>query len=107
MPSNYRYVHPVLKEEIKSRIYEGDKQVNVAHSSEVSKNMVSQLKKRMLGQDTGKRTGRPRILNSLDVAYLKSLIEHTPDIYLCELQDKLLKNRNINVTPSTIRNTLL
>ncbi|RXW12687.1 hypothetical protein EST38_g13170 [Candolleomyces aberdarensis] len=50
--------------------------------------------------------GRPRVLNSLHVAYLESLIERTPDLYLSELQEQLEDAYGISVSEYTITTSL-
>ncbi|KAF8957714.1 hypothetical protein BDZ97DRAFT_1669451 [Flammula alnicola] len=50
--------------------------------------------------------GRPRLLNALDVAYLESCIERTPDIYISELQEELLEARGVEASDATIIRTL-
>ncbi|GBE86874.1 hypothetical protein SCP_1001160 [Sparassis crispa] len=52
------------------------------------------------------RSGRPRILNGLDAAYLESCIERTPDLYFEELQVELYSARGILASCMTIARTL-
>ncbi|KIK73261.1 hypothetical protein PAXRUDRAFT_607103, partial [Paxillus rubicundulus Ve08.2h10] len=46
--------------------------------------------------------GRPRKLNSLDLAFLEGCIEHTPDIYILELWQELEEACGITVHETTI-----
>ncbi|KAF8811482.1 hypothetical protein BYT27DRAFT_7023783, partial [Phlegmacium glaucopus] len=55
---------------------------------------------------TSLENGRPRILSSLEVSYLESLVEQTPDIYGRELQYALFVAYNVDVDVSTIIRTL-
>jgi len=50
--------------------------------------------------------GRPRKLNSLDLAYLESCIERTPDLYLRELQQMLFEARGVLVSEVCIERSL-
>ncbi|KAI0737060.1 hypothetical protein BC629DRAFT_1257965, partial [Irpex lacteus] len=50
--------------------------------------------------------GRPRVLSMVDVLFLEGLVEHTPDLYLSELRDRLLEMRGIAVSEQTIANAL-
>ncbi|KAI0266032.1 hypothetical protein BGY98DRAFT_926746 [Russula aff. rugulosa BPL654] len=56
------------------------------------------------GQVTRKplQDGRPRILTSLEVLYLESLVQQRPDIYLSELRDHLQQVYNVEVNEITI-----
>jgi transposase len=49
----------------------------------------------------------PRVMNRADVAYMIALVAAQPTIYLAEIQEQLLKIRNLDVSISTIRRTLL
>jgi len=50
--------------------------------------------------------GCRRLLNGIDCAYLESLLERTPDLYLRELQEDLVVNRGVCVSLDTISRTL-
>jgi len=52
------------------------------------------------------QAGRPRVLSPLDIAYLESLIERTPDIYGSELKSALSQSRGVEVDESTITRSL-
>ncbi|KAH6890799.1 hypothetical protein BKA70DRAFT_1051571, partial [Coprinopsis sp. MPI-PUGE-AT-0042] len=52
------------------------------------------------------RPGLPRTLNSLHVAYLESLIERTPDIYVSEIQDEFEAAFGFDVSEWMITTTL-
>ncbi|KAG9095181.1 hypothetical protein FRC06_010054 [Ceratobasidium sp. 370] len=46
--------------------------------------------------------GRPRILSALDVAYVRALLEQTPDLYLDEIRTQLFEARGMNVSENTL-----
>ncbi|KJA15353.1 hypothetical protein HYPSUDRAFT_149225, partial [Hypholoma sublateritium FD-334 SS-4] len=48
------------------------------------------------------QTGRPRVMSSLEVSCLKSLIERTLDIYISKLQHSLFIAYNLEVDAKTI-----
>ncbi|KIO04233.1 hypothetical protein M404DRAFT_557158 [Pisolithus tinctorius Marx 270] len=50
--------------------------------------------------------GHPRLLTAHDARYLVACVEHTPDVYTCELQHLLQESRGIKVSKSTIERTL-
>ncbi|KAF8325604.1 hypothetical protein F5887DRAFT_829027, partial [Amanita rubescens] len=50
--------------------------------------------------------GRPRLLDSLDTAFIEGCIERQPDIYLKELQDLLREVCHVDASPATISRTL-
>ena len=50
--------------------------------------------------------GRPRFLNSTDLAFLSAIIDHRPSVYLDELQDELRLKRNVHPTLSTLSRAL-
>ncbi|KAJ2932941.1 hypothetical protein H1R20_g4170, partial [Candolleomyces eurysporus] len=82
----------------------------VAKVTGISKVTVNRVLK--LSRETGSvvrvplQNGRPRTLNSLHVAYLESLIERTPDLYLGELQEQLEDSFDIRVSEWIISETL-
>ncbi|KZP28209.1 hypothetical protein FIBSPDRAFT_690215, partial [Athelia psychrophila] len=50
--------------------------------------------------------GRPHKLDALDLAYLESCIERTPDSYLYELRAQLMDARGTEIDESTISRSL-
>ncbi|PPR02227.1 hypothetical protein CVT24_011455 [Panaeolus cyanescens] len=82
----------------------------VAEMLQVSDRTVRRVK--ALAQRTGRvnapalAQGRPRKLSSADAAYLISLVERTPDLYLYELQALLQDALGVYVTENTISATL-
>ncbi|KAJ2913748.1 hypothetical protein MD484_g6667, partial [Candolleomyces efflorescens] len=82
----------------------------VAKVTGISKVTVNRVLK--LSRETGSvvrvplQNGRPRTLNSLHVAYLESLIERTPDLYLTELQEELEVSFDIRVSEWIVAETL-
>lgn len=50
--------------------------------------------------------GRRRLLERADVEHLSSIIKSTPSIYLDEIQEKLLHDRNIEVSLATLSREL-
>ncbi|EJF60806.1 hypothetical protein DICSQDRAFT_32689, partial [Dichomitus squalens LYAD-421 SS1] len=51
-------------------------------------------------------TGRPRALTGLEIAYLESLIERKPDMYLSELKQQLEAAYEVRVDETTISRAL-
>ncbi|KAF8999397.1 hypothetical protein BDQ17DRAFT_1170589, partial [Cyathus striatus] len=50
--------------------------------------------------------GRPRSLDALDVAFLESCIQRTPDIYLEELQEELQEAQDVFISRTAILRAL-
>ncbi|KAJ8579802.1 hypothetical protein M405DRAFT_711229, partial [Rhizopogon salebrosus TDB-379] len=77
------------------------------HTSYRTVNRVLRLS-RLTGAVISKplESGRPRLLTAADVSYLLSCIEHTPDIFLFELQHLLRDARDVEVSQVTIERTL-
>jgi transposase len=50
----------------------------------------------------GNRSGRPRILTSVDIKFIEALLEQTHTIYLDEIQEKLATQRDVDVSISTL-----
>lgn len=50
--------------------------------------------------------GRPQILDSVDIRFLKSLLAQDPCLYLDELQEQLLLRRGVSISVPTILRTL-
>jgi len=48
-------------------------------------------------------TGQPRLLDQEDYAYINTLLDWEPTIYLDEIQDKLMEDRDIDVSIASIR----
>ncbi|KZP22976.1 hypothetical protein FIBSPDRAFT_667424, partial [Athelia psychrophila] len=86
------------------------KQSHISRMLNVSTRTIRRLV--LLSRRTGSivaeplRRGRLRVLNALDVAYLESIVDRTPDIYLEELQVELEEGRGIHVSTETVRMTL-
>lgn len=53
-----------------------------------------------------RRRGRPRILDPVDVRFIKSIISQNPTLYLDELQDQLLHRRGVSLSVPTLFRTL-
>ncbi|KAF8954278.1 hypothetical protein BDZ97DRAFT_1677231 [Flammula alnicola] len=87
------------------------KPCEIAHITGISKRAINRLLE--LHRRTGcvvkkpLQSGRPRMLNALDIAYLEGLIERSPDLYLSELQAALLEARGVDASEETIRRSLL
>jgi transposase len=56
--------------------------------------------------ENNKPAGRPRILNHIDIRFIKATIAHRRCIYLDELQQELLEQRGVHVSIATISRTL-
>lgn len=53
-----------------------------------------------------KRTGRPRLLDHDDCAYIDTLLNRDPTIYLDEIQDKLVEDRDTDVSIASIQRAI-
>jgi transposase len=51
-------------------------------------------------------TGRPHHLSATDITYIEALLEQTHSIYLDEIQEKLLTQRDVDVSITTLLRTL-
>ncbi|KAF9264618.1 hypothetical protein L218DRAFT_233139 [Marasmius fiardii PR-910] len=101
---NFRYIPPAVKHEMytfSTRVKTGQ----VAEAYGVSKRTVQRVKERVekarvyeeMNGEWAKQTGRPRVLDSFDLAFLEGCIERTPDLELSELfcvGEVLLGNRS-------------
>ncbi|KAI0338144.1 hypothetical protein BDW22DRAFT_1338441 [Trametopsis cervina] len=109
MPGNRRHIPPEQKELIIKLSAKLDIKT-IAHSTEISERTIRRLLS--LWRTTGKVTqdryvdGRPRLLGMYDILYLESLISRTPDLYLSELRDALLRTRGVEVSEQSISNAL-
>ncbi|KAJ6517588.1 hypothetical protein DFH09DRAFT_1429048, partial [Mycena vulgaris] len=52
------------------------------------------------------RSGRTRLLNSTDIKYILALVEQCHTIYIDEIQEKLLSQRGVSVSTTTLLRTL-
>ncbi|KAF7345996.1 Tc1-mariner class transposase [Mycena venus] len=52
------------------------------------------------------RSGRPRILDATDIKFILALIEQCHTIYIDEIQEKLLTQRNVSVSVTTLLRTM-
>ncbi|EDQ98175.1 uncharacterized protein LACBIDRAFT_336207 [Laccaria bicolor S238N-H82] len=108
--NNYRYIPPEQKQLIVTMHIRGTSTTNIEQSTGISTRTIRRILK--LWNDTGRvmrqplEPGRPRVLNSLEVEYLESLIEQRPDIYVTELQNALFVTYGAEVDASTITQTL-
>ncbi|KAE9407706.1 hypothetical protein BT96DRAFT_933133 [Gymnopus androsaceus JB14] len=76
-----------------------------------SNSTVSRLKARVLAtgtvaKDCKGNCGCLRKLNALDLAYLESCIEQTPDLFLKELQEQLFEARGVEASQRCIHTSL-
>ncbi|KAF5366610.1 hypothetical protein D9758_009009 [Tetrapyrgos nigripes] len=91
MTGNYRYISSECKEKILLLSREL-KPVQVAKSLRVSAKTLRRVLSYVSEHgDVPRplRTGRPCLLDGLDTIFLESLVEHSPDISLDELQQEL------------------
>lgn len=49
---------------------------------------------------------RPRLLEIDDLAYIKAFVNTNPGVFLDEVQDSLLENRNVEVSVATLSRTM-
>jgi len=109
MVGNRRHISKEVKEII-VRLTHNFTAKETAGILEVSERTVRRV--RHLAMTTGRvvsiplEVGRRRVITGLDAAYLESCIEHTPDLFLRELQERLYRARDIYVNISTISDTL-
>ncbi|TFK68633.1 hypothetical protein BDN72DRAFT_741151, partial [Pluteus cervinus] len=106
---NRRFIHPAAKEQlvVMSAHMSASQIAAVTHISKRTVNRVIRLAK-TTGAVIRKplQCGRPRVLSSLDIAYLEAWIEHTPDIYVSELRELLAEHRDVDATEATIHTAL-
>lgn len=50
--------------------------------------------------------GRPRVLNTIDINFIQSILQAQPKIYLDEIQERLLRYRKVDVSLATLSRTL-
>jgi transposase len=56
--------------------------------------------------ENNKQAGRPRILDHIDIQFIKATIAHRRCIYLDELQQELLEQRGVRASIATLSRTL-
>ncbi|KAF8055895.1 hypothetical protein FPV67DRAFT_1433604, partial [Lyophyllum atratum] len=106
---NYRHIHPEQKKLI-TVLSCTMKPAEIASKTHFSLRTVHRILKTWretgeVSRSEGQR-GRRRILNPYEVTYLEGLVEHTPDIYLRELQNALFKAFEVDVDERTISRSL-
>ncbi|KAJ3752143.1 hypothetical protein FB446DRAFT_648241 [Lentinula raphanica] len=109
MCGNYRFI-PSAQKEIILKLSRDHRAAQISKMLQVSPQTVSRVLRHVndFGDvpRTPRRSGRPRILNILDVMILESFIERTPDITLFELQVQLEAQCTIWVAQSIILRAL-
>ncbi|KAJ7099892.1 hypothetical protein B0H15DRAFT_736059, partial [Mycena belliarum] len=82
----------------------------IAKDLDMPRRVVQRVKRTWaeIGEVCRNRThkGRPPMLSISNTKFMLALIEHTPDIYLDEIQEKLFIQHDIDVSLATISRTL-
>ncbi|KZP07590.1 hypothetical protein FIBSPDRAFT_707505, partial [Athelia psychrophila] len=110
---NYTYISPEIKQLMVS-LSDHYKTRDIADICQVSPRTVRRVLELWRRRGEVVRVpivqGRPRGLDALDLAYLESCIERTPDVYLYELRTQLRTQledaRGTDVDESTIARSL-
>lgn len=109
MHRNWRHTADAAKQQWVVVSIHGMTSKAIAQVTGYSRRTVSRVLR--LSQLTGSvvrtllESDRSRLLTAQDVAYLISCVEHTPDIFLSELQSALREVRDIEVSPGHVRST--
>ncbi|KAF8803807.1 hypothetical protein BYT27DRAFT_7108568 [Phlegmacium glaucopus] len=106
----YRYIPEEQKQLVLTMCLRGMKVNDIVEATGMGRTTILRIKRnwRSTGRVVRKSLehGRPRVLSSLEVSYLESLVERTPDIYGKELQYALFAAYNVDVDISTITRAL-
>ncbi|KAF8954675.1 Homeodomain-like protein [Flammula alnicola] len=107
---SYRYIPEEQKQLVLTMSLRGMRVKDIVKATGICRRTVARIKGtwKSTGEVVRKslENGRPRVLSSLEVSYLESLVERTPDIYGRELQYALFVAYNVDVDVSTITRAL-
>ncbi|KDQ09081.1 hypothetical protein BOTBODRAFT_535246, partial [Botryobasidium botryosum FD-172 SS1] len=110
MLGNRRHIPAPIKEQIVSMALKIRDKQRIAELMDVGTSTVYRVVQKAFR--TGSVTcqplqcGGPRALSGIQIAFIESCIERTPDIYLVELQAELYDAYGIIISLSTISRTL-
>ncbi|KAJ7193516.1 hypothetical protein GGX14DRAFT_577140 [Mycena pura] len=99
-----RTISADLKARVPVLFFEQDKSVNqICRLLGVKKTLVydcldNYTKYGHAHHPLARRSGRPQYLTAIDIDYIQALVEQTHTIYLDELQEELLTQRNVDVS---------